>query len=123
MTRRSPPFQATRTGPSPRRRRPRGVTHFLWPALILAGYTSCLSDEPRFCDAEGQCSDGEICDLEDRVCRLSDEGEQPVGSAGASPAVPVLPPGGIVDTTPNSGWTEGSFSVSHDGAATYDLPL
>jgi hypothetical protein len=35
----------------------------------------------------------------------------------------VLPPGGLVDTQPSSGWTEGSFDVSGDGAAVYDLPL
>ena len=33
------------------------------------------------------------------------------------------PPGGIVDSEPNIGWTQGQFSVSDDGAATYKLPL
>jgi RHS repeat-associated protein len=34
-----------------------------------------------------------------------------------------LPPGGIIDTQPFSGWTEGTFSVDHNGAAEYHLPL
>jgi RHS repeat-associated protein len=37
--------------------------------------------------------------------------------------IPVLPPGGIVNTQANSGWTEGAFSVSNDGEARYSLPL
>ena len=28
-----------------------------------------------------------------------------------------LPPGGLVDSAPNFGWTQGEFQVSHDGAA------
>ncbi|TCN36843.1 RHS repeat-associated protein [Kribbella orskensis] len=33
------------------------------------------------------------------------------------------PPGRLVDSEPNIGWTEGQFSVSHDGAAQYSVPL
>jgi RHS repeat-associated protein len=33
------------------------------------------------------------------------------------------PPGGLVASTPNFGWTDGSLSVSHDGAAQYTVPL
>lgn len=33
------------------------------------------------------------------------------------------PPGGLVDSEPNFGWTSGSFSVSRDGAAQYSVPL
>ena len=34
-----------------------------------------------------------------------------------------LPPGGLVDSAPNFGWTQGEFSVSPDGAALYTVPL
>ena len=33
------------------------------------------------------------------------------------------PPGGLVDSEPNFGWTQGEFSVSQDGAAQYSVPL
>jgi Salmonella virulence plasmid 65kDa B protein len=33
------------------------------------------------------------------------------------------PPGGLVDSAPNFGWTQGEFSVSGDGAAQYTVPL
>src|SRR4051794_31101603 len=41
-----------------------------------------------------------------------------VGSSGVEP-----PPGGLVDSVANSGWTPGEFSVSHDGTAGYTVPL
>jgi RHS repeat-associated protein len=49
-------------------------------------------------------------------------------AAPARPAVAVaapaaLPPGGLVDSAPGFGWTEGEFSVSDDGAAQFDVPL
>jgi YD repeat-containing protein len=34
-----------------------------------------------------------------------------------------LPPGGLVDSAPDFGWTQGQFSVSGDGAAQYSVPL
>jgi len=43
-------------------------------------------------------------------------------AATQAPAVEP-PPGGIVDSAPNFGWTQGDFSVSDDGAAQYSLPL
>ena len=33
------------------------------------------------------------------------------------------PPGGLVDSTPYVGWTQGEFAVGGDGAAQYSLPL
>jgi len=39
------------------------------------------------------------------------------GAAAARPAA--QPPGGVVDSAPGFGWTQGSFSVSDDGAAQY----
>ena len=38
-------------------------------------------------------------------------------------ALMALPPGGLVDSAPNFGWTQGEFSVSDDGAAQYSVPL
>ncbi|MFG2349551.1 FG-GAP-like repeat-containing protein [Streptomyces phaeochromogenes] len=46
--------------------------------------------------------------------------EPPNSQKGATEA---LPPGGLVDSAPNFGWTPGEFSVSHDGAAQYTVPL
>ena len=43
--------------------------------------------------------------------------------AGRAAAARALPPGGLVDSAPNFGWTRGKFSVSDDGAAQYTLPL
>ncbi len=74
-------------------------------SLILAGFAACLSDQPD--------------DSGDQTSSVNAEGER----AGPIVAAVTLPPGGIVDTQPNSGWTEGAFSVGHDGAATYDLRL
>jgi RHS repeat-associated protein len=34
-----------------------------------------------------------------------------------------LPPGGLVSSTPGFGWTSGKFTVTPDGAASYNLPL
>lgn len=44
------------------------------------------------------------------------------GPSDPSPVV-VLPPGGLVDTQPQSGWTEGRLHVSDDGVASYSIPL
>jgi RHS repeat-associated protein len=47
-----------------------------------------------------------------------------VTAAGAPEASAVEPPPGeVVDSVPNFGWTQGDFSVSNDGAAQYSLPL
>ena len=74
--------------------------------LIAGSVAACLSDERV--DSVGESV--ELAkDAEDRE---------------ASPAVTCsLPPGGLVSTSPQSGWTEGSFAVTDDGAATYTLPL
>ena len=40
-------------------------------------------------------------------------------STGREAAAVEPPPGGLVDSAPNFGWTPGEFSVSHDGAAQY----
>ena len=42
---------------------------------------------------------------------------------GRAAALMGLPPGGLVDSAPNFGWTQGEFSVSDDGAARYSVPL
>jgi RHS repeat-associated protein len=42
---------------------------------------------------------------------------------GRAAAAMELPPGGLVDSAPNFGWTQGKFSVSDDGAAQYSVPL
>ena len=42
---------------------------------------------------------------------------------GRAAALIGLPPGGLVDSAPNFGWTQGEFSVSDDGAARYTVPL
>ncbi|WP_186404734.1 FG-GAP-like repeat-containing protein [[Actinomadura] parvosata] len=39
------------------------------------------------------------------------------------PVAAEVPLGGLVDSAPNFGWTRGEFSVSHDGAARYSMPL
>lgn len=55
------------------------------------------------------------------VACLSEEDD---GTGSTRQAViPTLPSGEIIDTEANSGWTEGSFSVSEDGAAVYDVPI
>jgi hypothetical protein len=47
-----------------------------------------------------------------------------VTSARAPEAVAAEPPpGGLVGSAPNFGWTQGDFAVTDDGAATYQLPL
>jgi len=46
-----------------------------------------------------------------------------VSATESEPTATPLPPGGLVDTQPSSGWTEGVFGVTDDGAATYDVPL
>jgi len=85
----------------PRRPRRRAIAL----ALILGGFAACLSDEPDETSEETRSVDTE------------DERGGPIAAAVT------LPPGGIVATQANSGWTEGAFSVSHEGAATYRLPL
>ena len=63
------------------------------------------------------------------VCRMMrqaarpDRPSRPSRLGQARPRDIVPPPGDIVDTEPDSGWTEGSFSVNHNGAAEYHLPL
>ncbi len=74
-------------------------------ALVLGVFAACLSDE------------SEETGDETRSAGADGEGEGPIVAAVT------LPPGGIVATQPNSGWTEGAFSVDHGGAATYQLPL
>lgn len=46
---------------------------------------------------------------------------QALPGQGATAVEP--PPGGLVDSAPNVGWTQGAFSVSQDGAAQYAVPL
>ncbi len=43
--------------------------------------------------------------------------------AGREAAAMEPPPGGLVDSEPNVGWTQGEFSVGDDGAAQYSVPL
>lgn len=92
----------TGTGQPRSKRRRRRSSALAVVAVILA---ACLSDERA----------GSVDESIDR-------GEAPT-DAPASAATCTLPPGGLVDTQINSGWTEGSFSVTDDGAATYNLPL
>ena len=67
--------------------------------LLPAALASCLSDD------------------------LGTDGQR-VTARDAQDPIPVAPPPGeIVDTMPASGWTEGVFSVSDNGAAEYDVPL
>ena len=47
----------------------------------------------------------------------------PAAVPAARPAVAALPPGGLVPSVANFGWTQGEFAVTDDGAATYSLPL
>ncbi len=104
-------FAQPASRPSPRRRarRPRPRRRSIGLALILCGFAACLSDEPD--------------EKRDESHAVGAEGDADgVGGDPVAAAV-TLPPGSIIDTLPNSGWTEGSFSVSHDGAATYALPL
>ncbi len=53
-----------------------------------------------------------------------DNGDQ-ASSSGDTPAISrvELPPGGLVDSAANFGWTPGELSVSHDGVANYAVPL
>lgn len=100
--------------PSPppnRRRRASGRSILL--AGIVAGLSACLSPNSRICEDEG-----ESCHLLTDDTRSSSSPDATQATAAITP-----PPGAIVDTTPNSGWTEGNFSVTNDGAAEYDLPL
>ncbi|HKE14458.1 MAG TPA: FG-GAP-like repeat-containing protein, partial [Kofleriaceae bacterium] len=78
----------------------------MWPAATVAALAACLSGD----DGTG------------RMGEQSDSAGAG-GAPGAGTAAIQLPPGGIVDTQPNSGWTEGSFSVNDNGAAEYHLPL
>jgi RHS repeat-associated protein len=75
--------------------------------LILTGFAACLSGDA---DENGE---------EPHAVAASGGRE----AGGAKTAAVTLPAGDIVDTETNSGWTEGSFSVNHDGAAEYNLPL
>ena len=50
-------------------------------------------------------------------------GASAAGAAGAAAALAAPPPGGLVPSVANFGWTQGSFSVSDDGAAQYSLPI
>lgn len=43
--------------------------------------------------------------------------------SGTGVAAAAVPPGGLVRSAPLIGWTPGSFSVSPDGSALYDVPL
>ena len=45
------------------------------------------------------------------------------GPAAGGPRPAAQPPGGLVDSAQGVGWTQGTFSVSDDGAAQYNLPL
>jgi RHS repeat-associated protein len=72
-----------------------------WPVVILTGLAACLSD-----------------DTTSQVTAVTGS-----DSEKAATAAIVLPPGDIIDTQPDSGWTEGRFSVNHNGAAEYHLPL
>jgi hypothetical protein len=89
-----------RSRPSRRRRNSRGLA---WPTIILAGFAGCFS--------------GEGTD------RLAENRKSLDAQGGPATAAIALPPGEIIDTQPESGWTEGSFSVNHNGAAEYHLPL
>jgi hypothetical protein len=84
------------------RMRRRGGNRLMGFAYILAALTGCLSDEA--------------------TSRVAGKAESADGKPGTSAAI-APPPGGIVNTEPDSGWTEGSFSVNHNGAAEYHLPL
>ena len=57
--------------------------------------------------------------------RVSESLARPLTSAGPVrlPWVVEPPPGGLVDSEHNYGWTPGQFSVSEDGAAQYSVPL
>lgn len=48
-----------------------------------------------------------------------------LGAAGTTRALRMSdpPPGGLIDSENNYGWTPGQFSVSEDGAAQYSVPL
>ena len=73
---------------------------------MVVGFAACLSDDSaRSLDGESRSSQDDRGSWQGRLSALA------------------LPPGGIVDTQPNSGWTEGSFSVNDSGAAEYHLPL
>jgi hypothetical protein len=85
-------FNASNRLPS-RRRGPRTSRgHFMWPAVTVAGLAACLSGD-------------------DGTSRMGEQSDSAgaVGAPGAGTAAIQLTPGGIVDTQPNSGWTEGSF--------------
>jgi hypothetical protein len=81
---------------------------------ILAAIAACLDPEQP----------DPLCDPNEEACLLTDD---PQSQSGAGPTLASAlippPPGGLVGTTPNSGWTEGRFSVSHNGTAEYDVPL
>jgi Salmonella virulence plasmid 65kDa B protein len=105
-----------------RQKHKRRASHrLLWSLAILAGFGGCLSPDRPFCDAETPCANGQTCDVENHACLLGDDGEESPGGERRAAIVP--PPGGLVDSVPDSAWTEGTFSVSNDGAAEYHLPL
>ena len=105
------------------RLRQRPLGRHAWLFLLLVGSAACLSEEGTPADKEEglfatlapPCDDG---DGEDDGC--TDGGDD----SGDEPPLPTPPPpGAIIATQPNSGWTEGSLAVGNDGAALYDLPL
>ena len=103
MSRRADPFKTSlrHTRGKDRKRRPGPI-----PLLLIStGFAACLGGGPD--------------DVGDETRSVGADAEQ----AALSIAAVTLPPGAIVDTQPNSGWTEGSFSVNHNGAAEYSLPL
>src|SRR5688572_2474563 len=90
--------------PPPRRRKPVRIAAGLSVSAAVIIVAACLSGEDV--DSDGLAV--VVADSED-------------GKA-TTPAAP--PPGGIVDSTTPAGWTgEGHFSVNHNGAAEYDVPL
>jgi RHS repeat-associated protein len=56
------------------------------------------------------------------ACARQGDTSRALSTGGDSSAVE-LPPGGLVDSAPNFGWTPGEFSVSDDGTAQYTVPL
>ena len=61
--------------------------------------------------------------LSDRSASLHGDSESAGETSGSAGAALAPPPGGIVDTQPSSGWTEGTLTVNDNGAAEYHLPL
>jgi RHS repeat-associated protein len=86
---------------SRQKRRGRTARRFFSTIAIVVGFAACLSGET------GQYA-------------TDDSDDEAIGSTRAAIT---LPPGRIIDTQANSGWTEGSFSVNDNGAAEYHLPL